>query len=258
MSSPLIVGTQIRIVATKEVQSNHPTLIGKTGTIEELPESDTDSYLVRILSSKALVNLSEDALVVDNTSATASKPNVEQPVGHSRPRSNSSPGTHLHTSSYYLKEGMKVAIIGTENVIQRVPHLVGKIGSIKEAPGTTKFPSISQFSFFFIPHIHALLLLPTSCAVHPATWFKVEFPEHRVVTFRPSALRPVGEDGKPLPNFVHVGHTPQKSAHKPSHEAGQGSGGSGGKDRAGEFFRHLEVDGFLSRMLTRKCALDMW
>lgn len=53
-----------------------------------------------------------------------------------RPRANSTPHNHLHTSSYYLKEGMKVAIIGTENVFQRVPHLVGKIGTIKEAPGT--------------------------------------------------------------------------------------------------------------------------
>jgi len=54
---------------------------------------------------------------------------------HNRPRANSTPHNHLHTSSYYLKEGMKVAIIGTENVFQRVPHLVGKIGTIKEAPG---------------------------------------------------------------------------------------------------------------------------
>jgi len=117
-----------------------------------------------------------------------------------RPRANSTPHNHLHTSSYYLKEGMKVAIIGTENVFQRVPHLVGKIGTIKEAP------------------------------VHPATWFKVEFPEHRVVTFRPSALRPVGEDGKPIQGLVHLSHTPVKTHHKPSTSVSN-SGGSGSKDK---------------------------
>ena len=79
--------------------------------------------------------------------------------------------------------------------------------------------------------------------MHPATWFKVEFPEHRVVTFRPSALRPVGDDGKPLPSLVHMhyphashSHTPKKAAsHSSAQNSGGGSGGSGGKDKpAGE------------------------
>ena len=30
--------------------------------------------------------------------------------------------------------------------------------------------------------------------VHPATWFKVEFSDGQIVTFRPSALRAVGDD----------------------------------------------------------------
>eukprot|EP01037_Dinobryon_pediforme_P018853 gene18854-19175_t len=56
-----------------------------------------------------------------------------------------------------LKVGTRVAILGTENVQQRFPHLEGCIGVIKEAP------------------------------VHPATWFKVIFPpDPTVVTFRPS------------------------------------------------------------------------
>jgi hypothetical protein len=39
--------------------------------------------------------------------------------------------------------------------------------------------------------------------VHPATWFKVVFPpEPKIVTFRPSALQAVDEDGKPLSTYV--------------------------------------------------------
>ena len=133
MSTSFEIGTQIRIVATKEVQEKHPTLIGKIGKIEEISESR--EYMVRIMSTESLVKLAEDALVLDNDNSTTPK---KEPVVHNRPRANSSPGHHLQSSSYYLKEGMKVAIIGTDNVVQRVPHLVGKIGTIKEAPGKIK------------------------------------------------------------------------------------------------------------------------
>lgn len=40
------------------------------------------------------------------------------------------------------------------------------------------------------------------CTVHPATWFKVEFPDGKVVTFRPSALQPVDEEGHPIASYV--------------------------------------------------------
>ena len=60
-----------------------------------------------------------------------------------------------------LKRGTQVTIHRTENVQQRAPHLIGRIGTIKEVPQ------------------------------HPNTWFKVQFADRRVCTFRPSALRRV-------------------------------------------------------------------
>ena len=70
-----------------------------------------------------------------------------------RPRSNSNVGIAHFT------KGVAVIILRTDNVLHRVPHLVGVVGIIKEVP------------------------------VHPITWFKIEFPSGQVATFRPSAFK---------------------------------------------------------------------
>ena len=75
------------------------------------------------------------------------------PKENHRPRSNSNIGIAHFT------KGVSVIILRTDNVLHRVPHLVGVVGIIKEVP------------------------------VHPITWFKIEFPSGQVATFRPSAFK---------------------------------------------------------------------
>ena len=38
--------------------------------------------------------------------------------------------------------------------------------------------------------------------MHPATWFKVEFGDNKIVTFRPSALQPLDDNGQPLASYT--------------------------------------------------------
>ena len=72
--------------------------------------------------------------------------------------------------------------------MQRVPHLVGCIGTIREVP------------------------------VHPTTWFKIEFPDGAIVTFRPSAFKLAdgGQDSDDDDDDRLVVPLPKKSSRSPA------------------------------------------
>ena len=125
-----------------------PTVIHATPTGKAAySNNDLPSYC------KTTNNISSQGLEAPNIHFRPNFVSTDIPKENHRPRSNSNLGI-----SHFTK-GVSVIILRTDNVLHRVPHLVGVEGVIKEVP------------------------------VHPITWFKIEFPSGQIATFRPSAFK---------------------------------------------------------------------
>jgi hypothetical protein len=170
MASFFTVGTYIEIMKTDNVTSRFPELVGALGVVDLAPIHPSTWFTIKVIDTGRLVKLQTTAmkpLIGDKLSSRTpfgQQSSVEKTDDKSisiiplenveqRPRALSNVGI-----AHFVK-GVAVKILGTNNVLQRVPHLVGMVGNIKDVP------------------------------VHPITWFKIEFPSGQVVTFRPSAFK---------------------------------------------------------------------
>jgi len=169
-------GHTVEILESDYLLHRYPHLIGTLGTIIHSPEHPNTWYTVSIPSAQETIKLQATSIKLTNKTIKKQSPDVLSKVKESpkistmnAPSPKFSPASRPRSNSYTssikeFKVGSKVVIIETDNVSQRAPQLIGEVGIIREVP------------------------------VHPATWFKVEFSDHQIVTFRPSAFKAVGDN----------------------------------------------------------------
>lgn len=151
------VGNIIEVIETENVIHRFPNLIGEKGVIVTAPCHPSTWYAVRIFSTESVVKLQPTAMRIagETKVSKVDAKKCKYDVGETalQDSSLSSPLIKARSNSYVsniadLQENSKVMIIGTENVLSRLPHLVGCVGTIVGVPGLSVFPlSFSPLSF---------------------------------------------------------------------------------------------------------------
>lgn len=182
------VGDLVRILSTTNVMLRYPNLIGSVGRVKETPVHPNTWFTVNVIDGRS-VKFQPTALSAVDESEVGDE-EVPPPIYDSKgnqkgqhkggkgapgqdkvpdsdgtdadggsPTSGGDRGGAGASHAQSLHKGSRVMIHRTENVSQRAPQLIGQTGIVTEVPQ------------------------------HPNTWFKVQFEDGKIYTFRPSALR---------------------------------------------------------------------